>query len=146
MGSNPTVRAGVLAVLLWPACAAGAVAGGLLAAIAGGVSGKADGWAALGWAFFGSIIGVAIGGLLLGWIWAIVTRRRRLLPALATMALPGAGAAIGFPLIIAVPGSSNDLLRILACCVIVVAVTALVFLVGRAARAVREPSNEPAVR
>ncbi len=140
-----SLRATVLAVLLWPACAAGAVVGALLAAIAGGLSGKADGWAALGWAFLGSIIGVAVGGLLLGWVWAIATRRRRLLPALATMVLPGAGAAIGFPLIIAVPGSSNDLLRIVACGVIVAAVTALVFLVGRTARPVPEPRNEPAV-
>lgn len=134
MDGNPSARASMLAVLLWPACAAGAVLGAVLGTILGAVGDRNGGWAALGWAFVGCVIGVAVGGLLLGWIWAAVTGRRRLLPALAVMLLPGAGVAVGLPMILAVPGSSNDTLRITVCCAIVVLVTALVFAVGFAAR------------
>jgi hypothetical protein len=131
---NPSARATVLAVLLWPACAACAVLGAILSAILGAVGDRTGGWAALGWAFVGCVLGVGVGGLLLGWIWAAVTNRRRLLPALAVMLLPGAGVVVGLPLILPVPGSSNDALRITVCCAIVVLVTALVFVVGYAAR------------
>jgi hypothetical protein len=130
---NCSARATVLAVLLWPACAVGAVIGAIVGTILGAVGDRNGGWAALGWAFVGCVIGVAVGGLLLGWIWAAVTNRRRLLPALSVMLLPGAGVAVGLPLILPVPGSSNDTLRIAVCCIIVVLVTALVFLVGRSA-------------
>lgn len=133
MDGNPAARATVLAVLLWPACAVGAVIGAVLGTVLGAVGDRTGGWAVLGWAFVGFVIGVAVGGLLLGWIWAAVTGRRRLVPTLAAALLPGVGVAIGLPMILSVPGSSNDALRIAICGAIVVVVTALVFLVGRTA-------------
>lgn len=127
------MRAGILAVLLWPACAAGAFLGMVVGVILGAV-GDNSGWAALGWGFVGCILGVAVGGLLLGWIWAIACHRRRALPIIAVTLLPTIGTLVGLPLILAVPGSSNDGLRIILTLGIVVAVTALVYLVGRVAR------------
>jgi hypothetical protein len=123
-----------LALLLWPACAAGGFLGAVVGVVLGAVDDDTGGWAAIGWGFVGSILGVAVGAGILGWLWALVCRRRRLLPIVGLVLLAGVGAAVGFPLIVAVPGSSNDALRIAACSVIVVVVTTLVFLVGRSAR------------
>jgi hypothetical protein len=139
-------RAVALTVLLWPACAAGGFLGAVVGVVAGAIGDQTGGWAALGWAFVGSIVGVAAGAGLLGWIWAVVCHRRRLMPAFGLLVLLGIAAVIGLPTIVAVPGSSNDALRIAVCCAIVVVVTALTFVLGRLVgpRPVSVASSEPA--
>lgn len=125
-------RAAVLAALLWPACAIGATIGAVVGVIAGSI-GDPVGWAAIGWGFIGVVLGVAVGGLLLGWIWAIVCERRKALPILAVTLLPTVGVVVGLVLILPVPGTDADGLRIAGACAIVVIVTVAIYLVGRAA-------------
>ena len=137
--ASPIPRAVVLSALLWPACLAGGSVGSVVGIIAGSAGSKPAEWWALGWGFLGAIVGFGVGAGLLGWIWALACGRRRLLPTAALAVLTGVGAGAGLTLLLPVPGSGSDVLRIVASCVIVVLVTALVFLIGR-----RTPARDAA--
>lgn len=130
MEPSPVTRAVVLTVLFLPAAVIGAFAGALIGAILGAAGDSGGGWAALGWGLLGAVIGIAAGAGLLGWVWATVCGRRRILPTLGLFLLAGAGSIGALVLISRVPGSDEDALRIAGSIVIGVAALSLTYLIG----------------
>jgi hypothetical protein len=121
----------VLTALLWPACLAGAFLGALIGVIMGAAGDRNGGWMALAWGVVGIVIGAAIAAGLLGWIWAHACGGTRWLPAVALTILLGVGGTSILVLLSRVPGSDQDVPRIIGSTVIAVVVTALTFVIGR---------------
>lgn len=145
VGRPPVRHAIVLTALLWPACLAGAFLGALIGVITGAAGDRNGGWMALAWGVVGIMIGTAIAAGLLGWIWAHACGRTRWLPAVALTILLGIGGTSMLVLLSRVPGSDQDLPRIVGGIVIAVVVTALTFVIGRRTPPRPVPSTSAAV-
>lgn len=140
----PARHAIVLTALLWPVCVVGAFLGALIGMITGSVGDNSGGWMALAWAILGSIIGIAGAGGLLGWIWAHVCGRKRWIPTLALLILPGFGGTGILVLLSRVSQSEQDVLRIVGIVAIVAVVTSCTFFIGKRTPLRRPPRSHPA--
>lgn len=129
MTPSATPRAVALTVLLLPVVALGGFVGATVGTILGAQAGN-GGWEALIYGLLGSVVGGAVLAGLLGFIWATICKRRRLLPTAVLFLLAGLGSIGALVLISRVPGSGQDSLRIAASVGIGVAALAVAYVIG----------------